>query len=120
MFAACFIGAMNAAAGDLQLWVPPEVAVTATVGIGPRSEGGFGLDVELRVHLPGLDHLDAERLVEAGPPDLPVFQRGWQQRRRRALGRLMLEWGRCHGAARQAVVRRLRRTRGDVGPAAAS
>ena len=58
--------AMKVAAGGLKLRVPPEVAVTAlTVGIGPRSEGGFGLDVELRVHLPGLDRSDAERLVEA-------------------------------------------------------
>jgi lipoyl-dependent peroxiredoxin len=64
-YAACFIGAMKVAAGALKLRVPPEVAVTATVGIGPRSEGGFGLDVELRVHLPGLDRPDAERLVEA-------------------------------------------------------
>jgi Ohr subfamily peroxiredoxin len=64
-YAACFIGAMKVAAGGLKLRVPPEVAVTATVGIGPRSEGGFGLDVESRVHLPGLDRPDAERLVEA-------------------------------------------------------
>ena len=64
-YAACFIGAMKVAAGDLKLRVPAEVAVTATVGIGPRSEGGFGLEVALRVHLPGLEHPDAERLVEA-------------------------------------------------------
>jgi lipoyl-dependent peroxiredoxin len=64
-YAACFIGAMKVAAGALKLRVPPEVAVTATVGIGPRSEGGFGLDVELVVHLPGLERPVAERLVEA-------------------------------------------------------
>jgi lipoyl-dependent peroxiredoxin len=64
-YAACFIGAMKVAAGALKLRVPPEVAVTATVGIGPRSEGGFGLDVELVVHLPNLERPDAERLVDA-------------------------------------------------------
>ena len=64
-YAACFIGAMKAAAGSLKLRVPAETTVTATVGIGPRSEGGFGLDVELRVQLPGLDRADAERLVAA-------------------------------------------------------
>ena len=64
-YAACFIGAMKAAAGGLKLRVPAETTVTATVGIGPRSEGGFGLDVELRVQLPGLDRADAERLVAA-------------------------------------------------------
>jgi lipoyl-dependent peroxiredoxin len=64
-YAACFIGAMKAAAGGLKLRVPAETTVTATVGIGPRSEGGFGLDAELRVQLPGLDRADAERLVAA-------------------------------------------------------
>jgi lipoyl-dependent peroxiredoxin len=38
--------------------------VTATVGIGPRSEGGFGLDIGLDIALPGLSHADAEALVE--------------------------------------------------------
>ena len=37
------------------------MAVTA---IGPRSEGGFGLDIELEVSLPGLSRADAEALVE--------------------------------------------------------
>ena len=64
-YAACFIGAMKVAAGGLKLRVPPDVAVTATVGIGPRSEGGYGLEVALRAELPGLDRADAERLVEA-------------------------------------------------------
>jgi osmotically inducible protein OsmC len=64
-YAACFIGAMKATAGGLKLRVPTETTVTATVGIGPRSEGGFGLDVELLVQLPGLDRADAERLVAA-------------------------------------------------------
>ena len=64
-YAACFIGAMKAASRGLKLRVPAEATVTSTVGIGPRSEGGFGLDVELRVQLPGLDRADAERLVAA-------------------------------------------------------
>jgi organic hydroperoxide reductase OsmC/OhrA len=34
------------------------------VGIGPRSAGGFGLDVELAVSLPGLPRAEAEALVE--------------------------------------------------------
>jgi Ohr subfamily peroxiredoxin len=33
------------------------------VGIGPRSEGGFGLTVELAVSLPGVPHAEAEALV---------------------------------------------------------
>ncbi|HWU96059.1 MAG TPA: OsmC family protein, partial [Sphingomonas sp.] len=42
-----------------------ETTVTATVGIGPRSEGGFGITAELEVDLPGLDRADAEKVVEA-------------------------------------------------------
>jgi lipoyl-dependent peroxiredoxin len=38
--------------------------VTATVGIGPRSEGGFGITADLRVDLPGVDRADAEKLVK--------------------------------------------------------
>jgi Ohr subfamily peroxiredoxin len=44
--------------------VPPDTTVTADVGIGPRSEGGFGLDIALKVALPGLDRAEAEALVE--------------------------------------------------------
>jgi len=64
-YAACFIGAMKAVSGAQKLRVPPETTVSAEVGIGPRSEGGFGITVELDVNLPGLDHADAERLVQA-------------------------------------------------------
>ena len=44
--------------------VPNDTSVTTTVGIGPRSEGGFGLDVEMEVSLPGVDKAAAEALVE--------------------------------------------------------
>ena len=63
-YAACFIGAMKFVASQGGPKVPAEAAVTATVGIGPRSEGGFGLDIELAVSLPGLDRSEAEALVE--------------------------------------------------------
>jgi len=64
-YAACFIGAMKAVAGSLKLRVPNDAAVTATVGIGPRSEGGFGITADLKVNLPGIERADAQRLVEA-------------------------------------------------------
>ena len=44
--------------------MPNDTSVTTTVGIGPRSEGGFGLDVEMEVSLPGVDKAAAEALVE--------------------------------------------------------
>lgn len=63
-YAACFIGAMKFVSSQGGPKVPADVSVTATVGIGPRSAGGFGLDVELAIALPGLDRADAEALVE--------------------------------------------------------
>jgi osmotically inducible protein OsmC len=62
-YSACFIGALKVAGQQLKLRVPAETKVTATVGIGPRSEGGFGITADLRVELPGVDHADAEKLV---------------------------------------------------------
>jgi Ohr subfamily peroxiredoxin len=63
-YAACFLGAMKFVAPELSLKVPNETTVTATVGIGPRSEGGFGITADLKINLPGLDKADAQRLVE--------------------------------------------------------
>ena len=63
-YAACFIGAMKAvAAQGGGVKVPADVSVTSTVGIGPRSEGGFGLDIDLAVSLPGVPRAEAEALV---------------------------------------------------------
>jgi Ohr subfamily peroxiredoxin len=63
-YSACFIGAMKFVASQGGPKVPSNATVTANVGIGPRSEGGFGLDIELAISLPGLSHADAETLVE--------------------------------------------------------
>jgi osmotically inducible protein OsmC len=63
-YAACFLGAMKFVSSQGGPKVPADTSVTSTVGIGPRSEGGFGLAVALAVSLPGLDKADAEALVE--------------------------------------------------------
>jgi lipoyl-dependent peroxiredoxin len=62
-YAACFIGAMKVVASQGGAKVPADAAVTSTVGIGPRSEGGFGLDIALEISLPGLARAEAEALV---------------------------------------------------------
>jgi Ohr subfamily peroxiredoxin len=64
-YSACFIGALKAAGQQLKLRVPADTKVTAAVGIGPRSEGGFGITADLRVELPGVDRADAEKLTAA-------------------------------------------------------
>ena len=63
-YSACFIGALKVAGQQLKLSVPADATVSATVGIGPRSEGGFGITADLAISLPGVERADAERLVE--------------------------------------------------------
>lgn len=63
-YSACFIGALKVAGQQLKFRVPAETTVTATVGIGPRSEGGFGITADLLIELPGVDRDEAQRLVE--------------------------------------------------------
>ncbi len=63
-YSACFLGAMRVAQQQTKIKVPDGTTVTATVGIGPRSEGGFGITADLDVYLPGLPEADAKTLVE--------------------------------------------------------
>ncbi len=64
-YSACFLGAMKFVASQGgSVKVPDDATVTATVGMGPRSEGGFGIDVALAVHLPGVPQAEGEALVE--------------------------------------------------------
>jgi osmotically inducible protein OsmC len=63
-YSACFLGAMKFVALQGGPQVPTNATVTATIGIGPRGAGGFGLEVELTIDLPGLERAAAEALVE--------------------------------------------------------
>ena len=65
-YAACFLGAMKFVAGQNKdgAQVPGDATVHSTVGIGPRSEGGFGLEIELAITLPGVPKEQAEALVD--------------------------------------------------------
>ncbi len=64
-YSACFLGALKVAGQQLKLKIPAETTVTATVGIGPRSEGGFGITADLLVDIPGASKEDARKLVDA-------------------------------------------------------
>ncbi|MBV7396185.1 organic hydroperoxide resistance protein [Mameliella sediminis] len=66
-YAACYLGAMRFAAQSEKLGsVPDDAKVTAHVGIGPRSDGGFGLKVKLAVSMPGVERDVAEKIAERG------------------------------------------------------
>ena len=64
-YSACFIGALKVAAGQANVPLPDDTKVEATVGIGPRSEGGFGITADLAVSLPGIAPDQARQLVDA-------------------------------------------------------
>jgi Ohr subfamily peroxiredoxin len=61
-YAACFHSALKGVARPDKLDLTGS-EVTASVGIGPLDNGGFGLTVELRVSIPNLDRSAAEKLV---------------------------------------------------------
>ncbi|MDD2056018.1 organic hydroperoxide resistance protein [Pseudomonas sp. GD03860] len=63
-YSACFIGALKFVAGQQKKAIPADSSIKARVGIG-QIPGGFGLDIDLHVNLPGLDQADAQALVDA-------------------------------------------------------
>ena len=62
-YAACFQGALanRAKTQDIDT---ADSTVIAEVSFGPSDDGGFGLAVELKVNIPGVDEAKAKELVE--------------------------------------------------------
>jgi len=69
-YSACFIGALKFVAGQQKQQLPADTSITGQVGIG-QIPGGFGLEVQLNVSLPGLDQAVAEQLTEAAQQVCP-------------------------------------------------
>ncbi|KJK06406.1 MULTISPECIES: organic hydroperoxide resistance protein [Pseudomonas] len=63
-YSACFIGALKFVAGQQKKALPTDSSITAKVGIG-QIPGGFGLDIDLDINLPGLEQAEAQALVDA-------------------------------------------------------
>jgi Ohr subfamily peroxiredoxin len=63
-YAACFCSAAEFVARQLSL-KPTSLEIKASVGIGPREAGGFGLVASLEATVGGLTAADAERLIAA-------------------------------------------------------
>ena len=61
-YSACFLGALKFVAGQAKVAVPAEASITGLVGFGPISNG-FGLQVELKINLPGVDRAVAQDLI---------------------------------------------------------
>lgn len=62
-YSACFIGAMKFVASQDKITLPADTAITGLVGIG-QIPGGFGIEVELKISIPGMDKAAAQALVD--------------------------------------------------------
>jgi lipoyl-dependent peroxiredoxin len=62
-YAASFLGMMRLVAAREGIAFPTDTEVEASVGVGPTPQG-FGIEVELRISLPGLPRAEADVLVE--------------------------------------------------------
>jgi len=62
-YSACFIGALKFVAGQEKIRLPDDASITGLVGIGPIP-GGFGIEAELQISLPGIDKAKAQGLIE--------------------------------------------------------
>lgn len=62
-YSACFIGALKFVAGQQKIALPASTSIEGSVGIGPIPTG-FGIEVELKISIPGLDRAVVEDLVQ--------------------------------------------------------
>lgn len=62
-YAACFLGALRLYASQQKVKLHEDTAVTVSVGLGPREDTGFGLDVAISVAIPDMDKAQAEELL---------------------------------------------------------
>ena len=69
-YSACFIGALKFVASQQKQVLPADTSITAQIGIG-QIPGGFGLEAELQISLPGLDRELAQQLVDAAHQGCP-------------------------------------------------
>ncbi|WP_454765754.1 organic hydroperoxide resistance protein [Cupriavidus campinensis] len=63
-YSACFLGAIRFVAGQQKITVSPDAKIEGAVGIGQIPQG-FGIQVELKISLPGMEKEAAQKLVEA-------------------------------------------------------
>ncbi len=62
-YSACFIGALKFVAGREKIALPADTSIEGNVGIG-TIPNGFGIEVELKIAIPGMPREQAEALVQ--------------------------------------------------------
>lgn len=64
-YSACFIGAIQVAAGKMKIKLPEDTSVDAEVDLGKTGSGDFQLAVRLNVNFPGLEAGVKRELADA-------------------------------------------------------
>lgn len=64
-WSACFIGALQVAAGQMKIKLPPDLSIDAEVDLGTNA-GGYLVQARLNISLPGMDRETARALVDKG------------------------------------------------------
>ena len=62
-YSACFLGALKYVAGQQKVTLPATTSIDGSVGIG-QIPTGFGIEVELKISVPGLPREQVEALVQ--------------------------------------------------------
>lgn len=62
--AACFLGAMRLAAAQAKIVLPAATRINSKVALGKDAKDAFGLEVELRISIPGMTHEQAQILAD--------------------------------------------------------
>jgi Ohr subfamily peroxiredoxin len=71
-YAACFLSAMKAVGGKIDIKVPDAASIDSSVSLGPTKVGtAFGIAVKLAISLPGLDDEQKKKLVAAAHAACP-------------------------------------------------
>lgn len=63
-WSACFLGALRLVAKNEKVTIDDASGITAQIGFGKDSDGGFGLTAHLLGYLPGLEQDEADALME--------------------------------------------------------
>jgi len=63
-YAACFLGALRLVAGKAKVKLDDASGITARIGFGKDSDGGYGLTADLVGYLPGLEQNVANDLMD--------------------------------------------------------
>ena len=80
-YSACFIGAMKFVAGQQKIALPADTSIEGSVGIG-QIPAGFGIEVELKISIPGMERSRRRGAGRQGAPGVPVLQCHPRQHRR--------------------------------------